>query len=715
MERPWFQRGYRRMLVDMHIPEWDPGFLAKYDPAEMVRLYQAAGLTSVMFYAQSHVGLCYWPTTTGKMHEGLGGRDIVGEMLTLLARSGIGACGYYSVVYNNWAYLEHPEWRIVSAAETADQGSAFSGGRYGLCCPNNAGYRAFVRAQIDELAGTYPFDGLFVDMTFWPRICVCEHCRARYRSEAGADFPELIDWFAPTWCRFQAARQRWITDFATDISAWAKAGRPAITVYHNFATSAYNWTLGLSFEAAGANDFLGADFYGDPLEQLVVSKLMNNLSTHRPIEFATSRCLSLTDHETNKSAATIRMQALASTLFGGAMLFIDAINPDGTANPGPYRTIREVYDEMSRYEPFLGGEPVEDVAVYFSSDSKMDFEENGTPLRQAALWNSTYPHKRAVRGACRTLQEAQVPFGIVTRRQLRDLGRYKVVVLANVLRMDADEATAFREYVRRGGRLYASRLTSLTETSGTRHDDFMLADVFGCHAEADDAGHVTYVKPCDDRLARDIAPQAYLSSIRPWLVPGSPALGDKGHGTVRLAKRVDGEVLSTLTLPYSQQRGTVNDQAWSSIHSTPPWRDTDAPVIVRHRFGQGQAIYSATDLESLDGEAPGRVFLDLVLGLLGEGRSASAETHPCVWMSVRDQPDEGRLIVGLLNYPKQLPAIPIAEVPFTLRPPEGRRFTALKTLPISGVPVEFSTDDSGRLRATALNLEALAMLAAEYR
>jgi alpha-L-fucosidase len=105
MTRPWYQRGYRRILVDMHIPDWDPRLLAKYDPAEMVRLYERAGVTSVMFYCQSHVGLCYWPTRTGRQHASLRGRDIVGEMLALLKAKGLDACGYYSVVFNNWACL----------------------------------------------------------------------------------------------------------------------------------------------------------------------------------------------------------------------------------------------------------------------------------------------------------------------------------------------------------------------------------------------------------------------------------------------------------------------------------------------------------------------------------------------------------------------------------------------------------------------------------
>ena len=37
----WFQKSLRRMLVDMHIPDWDERFLKDFSPehyAEMMRL-----------------------------------------------------------------------------------------------------------------------------------------------------------------------------------------------------------------------------------------------------------------------------------------------------------------------------------------------------------------------------------------------------------------------------------------------------------------------------------------------------------------------------------------------------------------------------------------------------------------------------------------------------------------------------------------------------
>jgi hypothetical protein len=31
---PWPSGTYRRLLTDMHVPDWDPAFLASYDPVD---------------------------------------------------------------------------------------------------------------------------------------------------------------------------------------------------------------------------------------------------------------------------------------------------------------------------------------------------------------------------------------------------------------------------------------------------------------------------------------------------------------------------------------------------------------------------------------------------------------------------------------------------------------------------------------------------------
>jgi hypothetical protein len=71
------------MLLDMHIPEWDEGFLARHDPGELAKRYDAAHVNAVMLYCKSHMGLCYWPSDVAPRHPALRG-DWVGDSVRLL-------------------------------------------------------------------------------------------------------------------------------------------------------------------------------------------------------------------------------------------------------------------------------------------------------------------------------------------------------------------------------------------------------------------------------------------------------------------------------------------------------------------------------------------------------------------------------------------------------------------------------------------------------
>lgn len=701
-----YQLGYRRMLVDMHIPDWDPAFLSKYDPAVIAEMFTRAHLSSAMLYCKSHVGLCYWPTKAGRMHAGLQGRDVVGELLGHLRAQNIAACAYYSIVFDNWAVQAHPEWRQRTIAGI--DYSAFV--RYGTCCINHPEYSAYEMAQLGDLLSRYRFDALFLDMIFWPLICGCDHCRARFSAESNQEIPTVVDWTSPHWCEFQSARERWADEFTAALITRAQSVSPGIAITHNLAPALSNWVLAQPLGALRHDTFVAGDLYGDRVEQLFVSKLLLHLSETRPAEFMTSTCVDLSDHVRMKSEPRMLAQASAASAMSSGFLFIDAIDPAGTVNPELYDRIGRVFSATAPYEPYLGGEPIEDVGVYFSADAQMDFAENGTQVTSVTTASRRYPHLDAVRGACRALQRAHIPFGVITRRRLGELSRFRAVVLANVLRMAPEEAEAFRAYVRGGGRLYASRYTSLVETAGVRHDDFLLADVFGASCEGEEPGAFVYLKPADRSVAEWIAPQRFASFriARDPVRPVAPLCS-----IPRLRSRPSGRALATLTVPYGYPaRGSVIDHKWASIHSSPPWQDLDAPVLVVNDFGSGRAVYSAVGIESINGEAESALFVGLICSLLDGWLSYTAAAHPDIWMAAFDQPDRQRLMVSFLNYQTEQPPVPVP-VGFSLQAPQGKRFRKLTSVP-DGRAIEFTVAGEGALRAQLDSVALLAMLLAEY-
>src|SRR5665213_1324758 len=182
----WSGRSFHRILIDMHIPDWDPRFLCRFSADGVVEAIERSGADAAMLYFNSHVGLCNWRTDTGMIHAAMLRGDPLGEIVTRLRARSIPTSAYYSVTFNNWAYHAHPEWRFVPA--TRNSMGSLPAERYGLCCQNNNDYRNFVSAQVTEILADYDVDAMFFDMMWQPGICKCEQCRARFEREEGLQY-----------------------------------------------------------------------------------------------------------------------------------------------------------------------------------------------------------------------------------------------------------------------------------------------------------------------------------------------------------------------------------------------------------------------------------------------------------------------------------------------------------------------------------------------
>ena len=699
-----FKKRHRRALLDMHIPDWDASFLEKFNPKKLAEKYSKANIDSAMIYTQSHTGLCYWPIKDGYAHPFIKGRDWVKEITEELHKCDIDVYGYYSGIFNNKAFLDHPEWRIEPRPDMS--GGAFHGERYGHVCPNNKAYLAFMKSQLDDLMKDHAFDAFFIDMTFWPGICRCDSCREKFREETGREIPEKIDWFDADWCAFQTTRERWITEYAKFVNAVLHSHAPELPIFHNFAIGLFNWRWGINFDITFQNGFLGGDFYGSPGEQFLTSRLMLNLSEGQPFEFMTSRCVHLTDHVENKPVELVKIQALASLAGNASFRILDAVDPTGTMNDSFYSWMRPIYDRLEKYDHDLGAIPVEDVVVYVSDYSKVNFNENGMPPDDNTRRFNPSTHLEAVKGAIKTLQQAQFPVGVITKKQLPDLNRYPLIVLPNLLRMTMEEVEAFKIYAAQGGHLYASGQTSLNTIDGKRHDNFLLSEVFGCRFKEELEGNMLYFKPVNPAWKPLFLDQDYLSIEK-----------DKNGngGALYIESNSTAETLATISFPYGfPERGSVFDHHWSSIHSSPPFKDTDIPGIVENDYGKGKVIYSASDIESSSLVSHQLLFVKLISDLLPAPPSFESDAHPDIWITAFHYPKKQNIIINFLNFPEHVPLIPHRNIRFGFSKKEGAAFTKLQILP-DEKNLDFELDAAGNLSCIIPELKDFSRLRLKYQ
>jgi Hypothetical glycosyl hydrolase 6 len=684
----------RHVLVDMQTPDWDERLLRDVDPPTLARLCRTAGAEAMMLYCNSHTGLCNWPSRVGAVHKNLEGRDLVAELVSATHEGEMAACAYYSVIFNNWGYLEHPDWRLVPAMPEPLFTSPSS--RYGLCCPNNPEFYEFEREQVVELASGYEFDAFFLDMVFWPTVCACAHCQQRWSKEGGegadAGLPTVVDWYSPRWCRFQAARERWLTEHCAALVAEIKRHRD-IPVFINGHHVLHGWVKGFSHELIDCNDLLGGDPIAPYNSAVAFGLLLADLTpTTLQYMHAFTGYIGGSARLTAAEEQKLRY-ALPTAALGGQYMAIDAVEPEGTLNPALYDgVLADVFASMKRHEGAATGSLIADVGVYWSLASQVDLAHNGKQLSDPAHTASPLalsPHAEAVTGVLEATR-AQLPVKVVTKRSLDELDATPLIVLPNLLRMDEEEVDAVREYVGGGGRLLASGYTSLVGTDGTLHDDFLLADVFGCHFSGFDDAVVGYLRPHDSALAEAIAPLHYAPSFGdPFPVGGRAECAP----AIRITAGPEAEILATSSRPYGAGRGNKDDQDWSSIHAAPPFADTAEPAIVRHRYGKGEAIYLTADLDSrLRQEGPSRKLLGALLrSLLPDRSSFEVEGDPGIWAVGHRLEDGPGIRLAFLNYPDALPARPSRPLQVRVKVPDGVSSVSAKEL-FTGDPVAVDLD-----------------------
>jgi len=504
-------------------------------------------------------------------------------------------------------------------------------------------------------------------MVCWSTICYCPQCIARYWKEQGAEPPRIVDWKDPQWRAFQKSRERWVREFAMSVTQAVKQVRP-IHVSHQSSTLFWPWTVGISLEQNDASDFPSGDFYRGADQFSLACKLFSGLARNGLFEFTTSRTLNLSDFETTKPFQQLALESMVPMMHSSACMFIDAIKPAGTLNHRVYEFFSQINALHDAYEPFLGGEMLADVAIYFDRNSMYDPATSGMTASELSknIWSGKMPHFDAVMGAARILRQAHIPFGVITNISLHRLSGYRAVILPGVLEMTADQAAIFRDFVRNGGILYASGASSMsTPGNGDKEERYLLGDVLGVRSMGTTGNRTTYLSSADKHLTAAIWPQENIAfSGAMFKVQADPAA----------------QILATITLPFVDPMvGDSINMRYAQAASNPP--DTEPgqdPGIVINSFGKGKTIWVAAPMESHPDAAVASAFQSLLKRVLPPPYKFEADTDSEVEVTLFHQEDRHRLLVGMLNL-----QVSTALVPATLRiqVPAGRGARSVSLLP----------------------------------
>jgi len=686
----WYQKQFRRNLIDMHIEDWDDIFLSQFDSDNYVEMLKLGHIGAPMLYFQSHVGLCYWPTQSGKMHEAFQRQpDMMKQVERKCHEAGLNVVAYYSLIYNNWAYDTHPGWRMLDGN---GKGLRSSGYRYGLCCPNNETYRAFVDTQIQEFCAYFNFEGIFLDMTYWPMVCYCDACKARWATEMGGKIPTELDWRDPAWLDFVKKRSEWIGEFARWSTGLIQKYKPGCTLEHQYSTIMDCWRMGVTENISAASDYAGGDLYGGIAEQSFACKLYYGVTQNQPFEYMTSRCYpGLAEHTTTKSLDLLRLSVMMTYLHHGACLLIDAIDPSGTLDRRVYERIGEVFRETEAYEKWLSwGKQAFDVSLYFDLNGKYNAKQNPAAIGSGVEDARYVPMLHAQLGAARSLWTHHIPYTVINNWKPERMREGKAVALCDVPGVSEQQQDDILAFVRDGGSLYMSGATAPK----------ILKEIFNLEYDGYTRETQTYISPTE--AGESLMGMEYTKEY--------PLVLFETQAKVKGSPK--GEVLGTATLPYTVPATSeggdciepffakwelseeeMNDPAlvrFASIHSNPPGKYTAEPALIRAEYGKGKAVWCAAPIEKMEREQHSNIFAHIMAELCGNKFVFSAKVPECVECVLFDAPEHNAKLMGVINLQESFHALPVYDL--DVRVTTGIKPSSAYLLP-DEKPLEFDYAD----------------------
>ncbi len=643
----WYDNNYRRIFLDMHISDDKPVYLSKFDPKEIISLFKEANAQTVVVKSRPHTGLAHHPTKFGRTHKALVDKDYVKEMIDLAHNEGLFVESYFSQIFDNWVYDNHPSWRMVNAEGKTSLDycdyhnfSMFRRGRYGLICPNNEEYRAYVRGALQELVSTYDIDTLFLDMPFWPEICYCDSCKDKYFKAVGKEMPTTIDLESDEFKNFQKIREDWMCEFTSLSTKAIKDAKSYVTVEHNMSNISAPWQFSTTDRVANeACDYVSGDLYGGCLEQTFICKYYKNLTKIMPFVFITSRCdPGLSAHTTAKTYEELYLNTVITLVHGGAFAVCDGINPDGTLVKEAYTgIIKQTFTDSQKYEKYVNGEMEKDVAIFFPDNAKYDWKENGLDIASTIPFHDTFTNdfcKNPVNMA-KILREKNILFDVYPASKIDKINE-KVLTISDVVNLTDVEADAIIKYVLNGGSLYISG----------RVGNKKLLDLLEAKYIDTTKHNVTYMSPTE-------AGKEFMSNFSnetPLNVRHSQAI-----------MQFSGEytTLANLTLPYTP----TATYEFSAIHSNPPGESTNSPAMVLKNVGKGKILWVAAPIESMVPYFTREVVSNLIKYLAKDlifTSDAPSFVEIVCWNK------DGNKYLALLNEQDHSPIAPIHNINITL-------------------------------------------------
>jgi hypothetical protein len=348
----------RQVHLDFHTSPYIGDVASEFDAGAFAKTFADAHVDSVTVFAKCHHGMCYYPTETGVQHPALKGRDLLGEQIEALHRSGIRCPIYTTVVWEEDVAQKHPQWRqllrdgsfaqrTMGVDEITKQPGGWKFNNF-----LHPDYQDYIEAHVRELVERYgkEIDGLFFDIVFfYPGACWSDATMA-FRRDRGflADDPETFD-------RFESAAQ---VSFAGKFTGIVQGLLPSATLFYNssnhpFVDGGVGMRARLEHNTHFEIESLPSGFWGYHHFPRMARQVD---SMGKPWLGMTGRFQRMWgDFGGLKPQAALEYECFRTQALGGANSVGDQLPPRGTLDPAAYELIGRVYAQCEAADAFYAG------------------------------------------------------------------------------------------------------------------------------------------------------------------------------------------------------------------------------------------------------------------------------------------------------------------------------------------------------------------------
>ena len=670
----------RRLHLDFHTPPFIKDVAKNLDAIEFARTLKASGIEAVAAFAKCHYGLSYYPTTVGEVHPGLH-YDMLGSIVKACHKEGIQVSAYYSLLFDVAYCKRHPD------CEQADLKRKEVGGFWKVTCINTS-YADYAIAQMCEIAKNYPIHGFWLDMVGYYSLCVCNCCKERFERETGQSTPACLATARENddnYLRYVLWQRGCVEEFIRKARECIRKINPSIVVCCNTPTSVYEKASGaFSVEDDGWIEETPTSYGSFYTYISYCSKLFASNPGKRPFEICTNRFHQGWGDWTLRSSDWLKFEAATIAANGGKVSIGDQMYADGRWEKNVYRNIGETYHWLSERESVLGdADSVSEVAVYVAG--------MGVHAEPIGI-HTNFNRSDVAEGAFRALLDEQYPFDLITKANLQELNKYRVIIIDQPLAPSREELLAFEKYLASGGNLvyivqpqtfsrpFAWSDYHTARPGQERHAE--LLSLFGVNSLSPAAYSVCYIDRFDAELYSDADHLPMLVRERAFI----PEL------------KSDAKVLARLTFPEAERS---EDHFISHQHGHPA-RQTDSAAISVVKCGNGKAVFISAPITSVYYDrqyAPLRELLVKCLDYLTP-RLAVVENAPTSMELVLKRKDNA-MVVHLLNP--------------SLARPTSRAFTSNSSNPDSDMGWVVSADRGISIAGLQLRIRRDAVNACEAR